>query len=300
MLRQKAKLYHSAVLSAAAASSMGNDALNGVIDNLKELVRRIDEEQKTEKQHKDWCDEETGLTTTKRQDHSHIVDQLKATIADLGEVIKEKDLELDENHDNIVDEDMNFDQQTDMRAQEKSEFEEDLQDHMDAVQALNEAIEILANFYAKRKENPPALLQKANAAFLQRHLSTGGPAGDKVVGMISDTRKEFEQAAQHLQEDEAEAVTNFGEVRGAHMKTESDLTNDKNTLTVEEQTAEGQLETAQHDKTVNAGEVEAADNYLKQLMKSCGPLIMHFDERTRLRREEKSAIKDAIGVLRKA
>merc|ERR1719450_1309731 len=62
MLRQKAKTFHSAVLSAAAASTMGSDAIDGVIDNLKELIRRIDEEQKTEKEHKDWCEEETGLT----------------------------------------------------------------------------------------------------------------------------------------------------------------------------------------------------------------------------------------------
>merc|ERR1719393_1102361 len=46
MLRQKAKLFHSAVLSAAAATSMGSDAIDGVIANLQELIKRIDEEQK--------------------------------------------------------------------------------------------------------------------------------------------------------------------------------------------------------------------------------------------------------------
>merc|ERR1719316_2212520 len=101
MLRQKAKVFHSAVLSAAAASAMGSDAIDGVIDNLKELSGRIDQEQKTEKEHKDWCDEETGLTTAKRQDHSGIVDSLTAAIADLKEVIKEKEISLDENQDSI-------------------------------------------------------------------------------------------------------------------------------------------------------------------------------------------------------
>lgn len=307
MLRQKAKVYHSAVLSAAAATSMGSDAIDGVIDNLKELIKRIDEEQKTEKEHKNWCDEETGLTTTKRDDHSHIVDSLKATIADLGEVIKEKDIGLDQNQENIHDEDDNFDEMTEIRAEQKGEFEEDLQDHLDAIQALNEAIEILANFYAKRNEGAAVLLQKGvhrvqvsphkGAAFLQHK---GGPPGGKVVGIMSGVRKEFEEAKHHLEEEETEAVKLFEETKKEHKTVDGDLHSDRNTLTVEQQTAEVQLENAEHDKGVNEGEVKAADDYLKQLGKSCFPLIMHFDERTRLRKEEKGAIKDAIKVLREA
>jgi Fe2+ or Zn2+ uptake regulation protein len=150
MLRQKATVYHSSVLSAAAATSMGSDAIDDVVKNLQGLITRIGQEQKTEKEHKEWCEQETGLTTTKREDHSAVVGQLKAVMADLSEVIKEKELSLDENQENINDEDSNFGEQSELRSEGKAEFEEDLQDHMDAIQALNEAIEILANFYAKR------------------------------------------------------------------------------------------------------------------------------------------------------
>merc|ERR1719161_3328192 len=172
MLRQKARLFHSAVLSAAAATSMGSDAIDGVIENLKELIKRIDEEQKTEKEHKDWCEEETGLTNSKVADHSGIVNDMKALIADLGEVIKEKEIDLKDNADDQYDEDDSFETQTEIRREGKEEFEEDLQDHMDAIQALNEAIEILANFYAKRKAKEGAMLQvhKRKLSFLQRSI----------------------------------------------------------------------------------------------------------------------------------
>jgi len=300
MLRQKARLYHSAVLSAAAATSMGSDAIDGVIANLKELMIRIDEEQKTEKEHKDWCEEETGLTNAKVADHSSIVDEMKTVIADLGEVIKEKNIDLDNKEEDIYDEDDSFQAMTEIRKEEKEEFEEDLQDHMDAIQALNEAIEILANFYAKRKaKGASAMVQvgRKKLSFLQRSMD---PAGGKVVGMMSDTRHEFEDAKVHLEKEEAEAVLNFDETKKRHMKVDSDLNADKNQITVEEQTAESQLETAKHDKSTNEDEVVAANDYLKQLGRSCYPLMMHFDERTRLRKEEKDAIKDAIKVLREA
>merc|ERR1719487_27540 len=301
MLRQKAKLFHSAVLSAAAATSLGSDAIDGVIDNLKDLIRRIDEEQKTEKDHKDWCEEETGLTNSKVTDHSSIVDEMKEVIADLGEVIKEKEIALDSIADDIQKENDNFEEQTEIRADEKEEFEEDLEDHMDAIQALNEAIEILANFFAKKKAASSAMLQvHRRPSFLQRGMDTGRPSGGTVVDMMSGTRQESEQAKAHLEKEEQEAVKDFQEVKRRHLKVASDLNAQRNQISVEKQTAESQLDTAKHDKETNQNEVDAANNYLKQLGKSCYPLIMHFDERTRLRKEEKGAIKDAIKVLRQA
>merc|ERR1719316_2358417 len=184
MLRQKSTVYHSSVLAAAAATSMGSDAIDDVIKNLDDLITRIDQEQKTEKEHKDWCEQETGLTTAKREDHSSIVTSLTAVMADLKEVINEKGLALEENGENIIDENDNFAQQEEMRGEAKGEFEEDLQDHLDAIQALNEAIEILANFYAKRNAKliqTAAVARPIKQSFLQK-----GPSGGKAVEVMSD------------------------------------------------------------------------------------------------------------------
>merc|ERR1719160_1158752 len=173
MLSQKARLFHSAVLSAAAATSLGSDAIDGIINNLKTLIKRIDQEQKMEKEHKDWCEEETGLTNTKIADHSAVVDQMKAMISDLDAVIKEKETDLENKEDDIQEENDNFEAQTQIRTEAKGEFEEDLQDHMDAIQALNEAIEILANFYAKKKAKliqTAAVARPIKQSFLQKAL----------------------------------------------------------------------------------------------------------------------------------
>merc|ERR1719171_2956994 len=102
--------------------------------------------------------------------------------------------------------------------------------------------------------------------------------------MMSETRHEFEDAKMHLEKEEVEAVKNFDDTKKRHMKVDADLNADKNQITVEEQTAESQLETAKHDKATNEDEVVAANDYLKQLGRSCYPLMMHFDERTRLRK----------------
>merc|ERR1740138_1539592 len=114
---------------------------------------------------------------------------MKALITDLDAVIKEKQIDLDNNADDIREENDNFEAQTEIRGEEKEEFEEDLQDHQDAIQALNEAIEILANFYAKKKAASSAMLQvrRTRPSFLQRSVDTGKPSGGKVVDMMSET-----------------------------------------------------------------------------------------------------------------
>merc|ERR1719316_798088 len=136
--------------------------------------------------------------------------------------------------------------------------------------------------------------------FLQRSINAGRPSGESVVDMITGTRSEFEQAKANLEKEEAEAVKDFQEVKQHHLKVASDLQADLNQIKVEKQSAEMKLDSAQQDLITNQNEVDAANSYLTQLGKSCYPLLMHFDERTKLRNEEKSAIKDAIKVLRDA
>merc|ERR1719375_3119474 len=103
---------------------------------------------------------------------------------------------------------------------------------------------------------------------------------------MSDTRTEFAEGKKHLEEEEAEAQKTFEE--------------EKETLTVEKQTAESSIETNKEDKVSHEGEVKSANVYLGRLGRSCSPLLEHFDERKTLRQEEKKALKDAIKVIKDA
>merc|ERR1719238_1013270 len=107
---------------------------------------------------------------------------MKAMISDLDAVIKEKEIDLENKEDDIQEENDNFETQTAIRTEAKEEFKEDLQDHMDAIQALNEAIEILANFYNKRKAKEGKFVQvrSRRLSLLQRSVE---PSGGKVVDM---------------------------------------------------------------------------------------------------------------------
>merc|ERR1719159_649703 len=262
---------------------MSSEAMDEIIKNLEALIERINEEQKFETEHKEWCEKETGLTTKKRDDHRYVCDDLKAILANLAEVVTEKqdDLKLNDRDQSI--ETNNFGDRTKIRSEEKEEFELDLQEHIEAIAALNEAIDILAKYYASK-----------GAALVQM---TKPGAGGKVVSMLSHTRAEFEQAKETLEQDEQVAMAEYAEDKAIHIKTANQLTHQEDTLTVEKQTAEEQIDQNTDDLENNTNEVASAEEYLDRLGKSCYPLISHYDERVKLRAEEKKAVQDAIKVL---
>jgi len=292
MLKSKATLFHSALLEAAATASAGNEAVDEIVSNLEGLMVRIDQEQKFETEHKEWCEKETGLTTKKRDDHSYICEDLKAILANLAEVVDEKKDDLVINDGDQSKESNNFVDRTHLRDEEKSEYELDLQEHIEAINALNEAIDILAKYYASKDKGAAfAQLGQGEAAKLF------GPGGT-VVNKLSQTRAEFEHAKETIEMDEQQAISLYNEDKAVHLATENDLKHQEDTLVVEEQTAEQSIDQNEQDLTSNKEEVASAENYLDRLGKSCYPLIARYDQRKKLRAEEKQAIQDAIQVLK--
>lgn len=290
LLQTKANELSSSMLRAASEAAEGLDALDDIVNSLSGLIDRLKEEQKEEKNHKDWCEKEAALTETKRDDHSAIVEQLKDILANLAEVVVEKSNDLDVNAQDITDEDTSFEMATELRTEEHTEYEHDAEEHKEAIMALNEAIDILAKYYANKNE-------QGGANFLQEPESG---SGSSAVTLISGTRDEFTQALVHIEAEEKEAEKVYDGTKSQHVRTDNDLNEEKNTITVEKQTVESQIEQSQEDKKVNENAVQSAKNYLQRLGKSCYPLLTRYDERKKLRKEEERALEDAIDVLKGA
>jgi len=290
LLRQQATLLHSTTLSSAAATAMGSDQLNDVVRSLEGLIDNLITEQKSELEHKRWCEDEQRRSSLKRQGHSYAVDSIQQTINGLLELVSMKQTDLNENTRDITTEDTSFEDQIQIRDTDHHEYEENMKDASDAIAAMNEAIEILANFYASRKN-------AGASAFLQKSVKTDPASGSQVVKLLSNTRAAFESAEADLKVNEQAEAETFQEARTTHMATDNDLNHNKDTVTVEQQTAEQELDSGRTDLETNQGEIVAATSYIERLGQSCNPLIENFAKRRELRTEEKRAIKDAVKVL---
>jgi len=301
-LLQAARAYSSQVLAAAASTMTQNDAVQDVIRALDGLVAQLHKDQDMEDQHKNWCETELSETNTKKAHHEARVDSLTSTIADLTATIAEKKQALVDNAGAIQVADTNFQQATAIRQQERSEFETEDENYKNAIAALNTAIGILAKFYASK--SAAASLLQTGTVVAPRDMAPGvfsnvyeQKGGSGVIGMISTVRQEFEAGQRDLQEGEKQTQADYDQAKEDYQKARRDLVSQGDRLTVEQQTAEAEMDQAQDDKASNEQEVASTKSYLLQLGGSCNLLLKNYDNRKKQRSEEESAIEQAKKVL---
>jgi chromosome segregation ATPase len=278
-----------------------------VVEQLQGLITRLDEQEKQEEAHRDWCNSEISTTTAKQDHHNGLVQELDLQIADTQAVIGEKQQQIDDIADAIKDADASFDTVSQTRQKAKADFEAEHRDYVDAITALNQAIDLLGDFYRTQK-----------SSFVQVHKQVYVPdSGDRseipgmttltgsyakkggaaVVATLRDTRKEFEAGKADIELFEKKQVEEFEANKAAYTAERNALVESGNRLAAEFQTAQGQLSVYQDDRDTNTREATAANGYLKQLGSSCRALLDHFADRSKLRAEERKAISDAVAIL---
>merc|ERR1719217_476347 len=90
LLKASATRLHSELLATAAMTTGSGEALIPVIGQLTDLVRRIEEQQKAEEEHKTWCENELAETNQQKAHHEQLVEELKNHIDVTEAVIAEK------------------------------------------------------------------------------------------------------------------------------------------------------------------------------------------------------------------
>merc|ERR1719399_2455854 len=76
MLQEAAKQMKSGILATAAAATMGSEAVQDVIAALDTLLDRLKEDQKMEKEHKDWCEDEISAARQKKEHAQALIAEL--------------------------------------------------------------------------------------------------------------------------------------------------------------------------------------------------------------------------------
>jgi DNA repair exonuclease SbcCD ATPase subunit len=296
-LTAASRTLHSGTLATAAQATLSSDAVQEVIHALEGLIDRLDEDQKMETEHKDWCEGEMADATSKKAQHDTLVAEFTEKIADETETVEEKKQSIGDTFAGIQRADSNFAEMSKIREKEKADYEVELQNYKDAVAALNSAIDILAKFYKTKRA--ASFAQTAQTpitpgVFDSVYQQKGGMG---VIGMIATIRKTYESGKLKLEKAEAQAVLDFGNNKDMYYAARRDLESQTDQLEVELQTAHGNLAQYKEDKSANENEVGATNMYLGQLSSSCDSLLKNYDNRVELRKEEQKAINKAVDVL---
>merc|ERR1719440_1987063 len=255
LLKEKASTFHSELLATAAMTTGSGQALVPVIQQLQELIHRLEEQQHAEEEHKEWCENELAETNRAKTHHETLVTELKQKIEDSEAVIVEKKQAIADTMDTIKTADEENAEAERVRAKEKADFETELADYKDSIAALNQAIDILASFYCDQ-----SLVQTNDAPFSFAQVSQvpvrGAADRADVPEMATLTGSYERKGGGHvekiLETEEAQAVADFEAAKAAYQKSRADLVDAGNRYAAELQTA--QLALAQYQTDLSSNE----------------------------------------------
>merc|ERR1719160_509306 len=120
LLSAAAHTLRSGTLATAAAATMGTDAVMDVIHALEGLIDRLDEDQRMETEHKEWCETEIAESQAKKAHHEALVQEFTEKIADETETIAEKKQSIEDTKAAIIRADANFVEMTKIREKKQS------------------------------------------------------------------------------------------------------------------------------------------------------------------------------------
>merc|ERR1719395_368916 len=181
---------------------------------------------------------------------------------------------------------------TEFRGTEKEENMKTIKDAKEAQDAVNQALVILKEFYAKQG----AFLQAAQVPEMAAYKGMGG-AKKGVVGMLEVILSDFARLEAETTADENTAAREYEQFMSdskADAKAKHDEEFDKG---MQKDQKEHELKGKTSDLDSTQEELDAALQYYEELKPACLEVHVSYEERVAKRKEEIESLKQAYEIL---
>jgi len=290
-LRRQADRLGSKTLSLAALR-LSFDPFAKVIKMIQGLIARLEEEAAAEAGHKAWCDGELKANKEKRDAKTSEVEKLMAAKQKLeGEIAAlAEDLEDLAAAQAALAKAMK--EATEMREKEKAENLSKIKDAKESQEAVNQALTVLKEFYAKQA----GFLQEGQVPEMKEYKGQGG-AANGVVGMLEVILSDFARLQAETTADEKQAANEYDEFM-ADSKADGEAKHkeefDKSLLKDQK---EHELKGTKKDLAATQEELDAALKYYGELKPQCLEVHVSYEERAAKRKEEIESLTQAYKAL---
>merc|ERR1719327_1899776 len=239
----------------------------------------------------------------------------KLKITEMDDTIKVLTKQIVENEEKVKTISASMEQETDLRTQNHAEIEATIKDSQDAQGALNDAIAVLKEFYKKSgmiAKEPWEFLQVGSgrdvelpdspATWDSSYTGVADPknGGEGVLTLLDETLEKFSKMeADAKVQDETDQKDYEKDM--AAKKVETDETNmDTQMKTSKKDSTQEKMESAAATLKHTSGELDAVEQYLKDLEPACGTGDSSYQDRKSARSDEITALRKAQGILEDA
>merc|ERR1719265_57582 len=320
LLRTESKALKSTLL-ASLVSQVEADPFAKVKKLIQELIERLLQEAANEANHKGWCDKETSAAKQTRDYKADEIESLNSALATaeakrdkLQEEIDQLALELegnclkeeDESNSTAVEEEcekglyVTLADATKAREEEKAENEATIKEAEEGQVAVEKAIQILSEFYAKVAKEGTELVQDVpempDAGFDGVYKGKGAESGG-ILGMLDVILGDFKRTIDVTTKDEATAAQEFLEFE---RQTKTSIATKEKAREMKEKELNGIKDqiSSDNDDLLSAQELlDKALTELQELHSACVDTGMSYADRVAMREQEIDALKKALCIL---
>merc|ERR1719387_2579215 len=278
---------------------------------VQKMIFRLMSEQKDEDDHENWCDKELEKTDTMIENKEEKIESLtlkleeaKADVADLAQQIKAAEAMISEI-------DAHVKESTDIRNEGKKENKISLKDSEDAQAAVANATAVLEQFYKESGQ-----VKKEEWEFLQRGVDLPdepstwdsgytGVADPKdqpggIITILEKTAEEFAQMEADTKAQEAMDQKAYEEDMKDNTIEKARRTKESEMKTQEKKRLSDKIDAMSKSKKHTESELEATEQYLKDLQPACVEGDSSYEDRKAARAKEIEALKEVQGILAEA
>jgi len=268
---------------------------------IKDLIVKLQEEAISETEHKGWCD--TELTTNKqtRDKKSAEIAELESEIEDLTATIASLTQDIADLTAAVKELDEAMAAETEERTAAKAKNAETIKEAKAAQVAVEQAMAVLKDFYAKAATATALTQMQQPAADAPETFdkpykglgSEGGGVVDFLEVILTDfSRLESETTSSEAEEEDSYKTFMFESKKDKALK-EGEIKLKSGTKT-DKQSA---LQTAEADLKTTKEQLDKALEYYEKLKPTCVDSGISYEERVKRREEEIVSLQEALKIL---
>eukprot|EP00929_Paragymnodinium_shiwhaense_P089810 TRINITY_DN4_c1_g2_i1.p2 TRINITY_DN4_c1_g2~~TRINITY_DN4_c1_g2_i1.p2 ORF type:complete len:729 (-),score=339.55 TRINITY_DN4_c1_g2_i1:123-2309(-) len=313
LLRSKAKSMHSKQLARMAQelNAHMDDPFGEVNNMMEKMIYRLQQEQIDEDNHKHWCDQEISQTNTSRTQKEEKIEDLSGKIDTLETSIQKLTMEI-EAADDMVSKIVSFmSEATEIRNVGKAENAKSLKDAQEAQTAIANANAVITDFYKEsgmvKKEAWESFLQAHAPVELSENPSTWDasytgvadpkeqPAG--IISVLETVASDFARMEAETRAQEAEDQKEYEETMKSSEIEKAERSKESEVKNAERGRQVNKLDATKKQKKHTSDELEAVNQYYKDLGPACYEGDSTYEDRKAARDAEIGALKEAEGIL---
>eukprot|EP00429_Kryptoperidinium_foliaceum_P011602 CAMPEP_0176037364 /NCGR_PEP_ID=MMETSP0120_2-20121206/18510_1 /TAXON_ID=160619 /ORGANISM="Kryptoperidinium foliaceum, Strain CCMP 1326" /LENGTH=680 /DNA_ID=CAMNT_0017370753 /DNA_START=18 /DNA_END=2060 /DNA_ORIENTATION=+ len=298
-LAEQAKVFNSRVLS-IASQKVAADPFGKVKKMIKDLISSLMQEATSETEHKGWCDSELATNKVTRDSKMADVEQLTAQRDEQTTLIAQLTQDIEDLTKAMAELDASMAEATAEREEAKAKNAATIEDAKNAQVAVENAMAVLKDFYAKSAQ-ATALVQQTPAEDAPETFDkpyTGLlPEGGSVVDFMEVILTDFSRLESETATAEATEQDEYEKFMFESKKDKALKENEKGHKEANKKDTESALVATEEELRLTQEQLDKAVAYYEKLKPTCVDSGISYEERVKRREEEIQSLQEALKIL---